>query len=117
MTRFLDFLRRFATICSLGLTVMATHPPVVVADGRTAAMASMTAREGYTIQLAAFSRRSEADVLAASLPGAWVQEVRPDGHPIFRVNYGRFDDRSEAVRAQWSLEDQGYKSFIQQLFS
>lgn len=115
MIRFVDFIRRLTMICSFGLTVMAVHPPVVVASSNGAV--ETTVRAGYTLQVAAFSSRAQADELAAGIVGTWIQEVRQEGRPIFRVNFGRFNERAEAVRAQWSLDDQGYKSFIQQLFS
>jgi hypothetical protein len=33
------------------------------------------------------------------------------------VNYKRFSDRNEALRAQWDLEDLGYKSLVQRLYT
>ena len=72
---------------------------------------------GYTLQIATFADKAKAEHMLEALPEAWIQEIRKEGTLLYRVNYKRFDTRTEAIRAQWDLEDRGYQSFIQQLYS
>jgi len=71
----------------------------------------------FTLQVASFNSSDRARVLQESLPNAWIQEVRQNGRIVYRVNYKRFTKRSEALRAQWDLEDLGHQSLVQRLFS
>ncbi|MBO6575572.1 MAG: SPOR domain-containing protein [Rhodothermales bacterium] len=71
----------------------------------------------YTLQVATYSSRTQAADVLSALPDAWVEEVRKDGSTLYRVNYKRFRDRNAALRAQWDLEDLGYKSFVQRLYT
>jgi hypothetical protein len=73
--------------------------------------------EVYTLQLASFASKAEAAALIQRVPASWVQEIRSEGRVLYRVNYKKFDDRTGAVRAQWDLEDLGFKSFVQRLYS
>lgn len=89
------------------LTLLALPPRHVRAEGD----------EVFTLQLATFSSRSQAAAMTEKVPAAWVQEVRKDGQVLYRVNYKKFADRTGAIRAQWDLEDMGYKSFVQRLYT
>jgi septal ring-binding cell division protein DamX len=71
----------------------------------------------FTLQVATFSSPDRAEALKHSIPDAWIQEVTKEGRLVYRVNYKRFTKRSQALRAQWALEDLGHESFIQRLFS
>jgi len=65
---------------------------------------------GVTLQLGAFSDAGNADRLARRVSGAgevWVEPGQSDQGPIFRVFFGRWEDRSGAVAARSSLADWG----------
>lgn len=65
---------------------------------------------GVTLQLGAFSDAGNADRLARRVSGAgevWVEPGQSDDGPVFRVFFGRWDDRSGAVAARSSLADWG----------
>jgi hypothetical protein len=88
--------------------------------GQSAASVPLTdavERVEFTLQVGTFSSRSLASNMIGLIPDSWVQEIESEGAPVFRVNYKRFGDRNAALRAQWTLEDLGYKSFIQRLYS
>lgn len=74
-------------------------------------------RVEFTIQVATYQSRADASALIAQLPDAWVQEISTEGTKQYRVNFRRFRDRNAALRAQWDLEDLGYKGFIQRLYT
>jgi cell division septation protein DedD len=67
---------------------------------------------GYAIQLAALSKREEADGIARRLTGkgypAYVLSPEAGAPPVFRVRVGKFSDRREAesVRARLQKEEQ-----------
>jgi septal ring-binding cell division protein DamX len=60
---------------------------------------------GFTLQVAAFNTRAEAERFAKDLPKSWIAEATVQGKVYFRVNFGRFASRSLAVAGQWNLED------------
>lgn len=68
------------------------------------------ARQGVTLQLGAFSDAGNADRLARRVSGAgevWVEPGQSDQGTVFRVFFGRWEDRSGAVAARSSLADWG----------
>ncbi|NNE70479.1 MAG: SPOR domain-containing protein [Rhodothermales bacterium] len=71
----------------------------------------------FTLQVATYQSKADASALTARIPDAWVQEISAEGRKMYRVNFRRFQDRNAAVRAQWDLEDLGYKGFIQRLYT
>jgi SPOR domain len=93
---------------------------LVPTGGQSAASVPLTdavERVEFTLQVGTFSSRNLASRMISQIPDSWVQEIESQGAPTFRVNYKRFGDRNAALRAQWTLEDLGYKSFIQRLYS
>lgn len=102
------------------LFVLTLALPVLLPATHAAASVPLTDSVGkgqYTLQVATYADETTANAAIRELPDAWVQEVRQDGRLLYRVNYKRFSDRNAAVRAQWDLEDLGYKSFIQELYT
>lgn len=68
------------------------------------------AARGVTLQLGAFTDAGNADRLARRVSGAgevWVEPGQSDEGPVFRVFFGRWDDRSGALAARSSLADWG----------
>ena len=72
-------------------------------------------RGGYSVQLAAYANRQEAEGLVTRL-GAKGIEARVDGDSApFRVRVGRFALRAEAAQRLNALKAQGYTGFIAEL--
>ena len=72
-------------------------------------------RGGYSVQLAAYTNRQEAEGLVTRL-GAKGIEARVDGDSApFRVRVGRFALRAEAAQRLNALKAQGYTGFIAEL--
>lgn len=68
------------------------------------------AARGVTLQIGAFADAGNADRLARRVSGAgevWVEPGQSDRGPVFRVFFGRWDDRSGAAAARSSLADWG----------
>lgn len=74
-------------------------------------------RGDYTLQVATYQDRAHAERVSSEIPEAWVEEVRIEGRILFRVNYKRFRERTQALAAQWDLEDLGYEGFIQKIYT
>lgn len=71
--------------------------------------------ELFTVQLASYSQRSQADDFASGIRGAFVQSARVDGRTFYRVYFGRYDSRDRAERAMRDLNRQGHDGFVKQL--
>jgi cell division septation protein DedD len=94
----------------------ATPPPAPAAPA-TAASAAEPAGTGFAIQVAALSKRAEADGVASSLTskGYPAYVINPDaGAPaVFRVRVGKFKDRREAESVKTRLEkEEQFKPWI-----
>jgi cell division protein FtsN len=67
------------------------------------------------VQLAAYTKKDEADGLVARLVAKGI-EARVDGDAApFRVRVGRFALRAEAAKRLTELKAQGYDGFIAEL--
>lgn len=71
--------------------------------------------EIFTVQLASYTQKAQADQYAAGIRGAFVQSARVDGRTFYRVYYGRFDSREQAERAMRDLNRRGHEGFVKQL--
>lgn len=83
----------------------------------SAPLADSVGQGEFTLQVATYESKSAAADMTSKIPNAWIQEVSNQGRRMYRVNYKRFTDRNAALRAQWDLEDLGYKSLIQRLYT
>ena len=71
--------------------------------------------ELFTVQLASYNQRSQAEEFASDIRGAFVQSARVDGRTFYRVYFGRYDSRDRAERAMRDLNRQGHDGFVKQL--
>jgi cell division protein FtsN len=78
-------------------------PPVTVPDHAQAKSASETTAGQWTVQVAAFKSRAQAERLQAQLMAAgfdaYVAEKGGEGQAQFRVRVGSFKNREDATRA------------------
>lgn len=72
-------------------------------------------RETFTIQIASFDNREEAEVKAESITGARVEEVLMNKKTFYRVYYGIYYSVNEAKEAENKLETNGIKGFVKQI--
>lgn len=72
-------------------------------------------RESFTVQVASYTSKSQADDLAKEIRGAFVHQARVEGRTYYRVYVGRFENRNDAERAMNDLKRRGYDGFVKQL--
>ncbi|MCC5926583.1 MAG: septal ring lytic transglycosylase RlpA family protein [Bacteroidetes bacterium] len=80
--------------------------------------APVSRRQGpelFTVQLASYNQKAQADEFAAGIRGAFVQSARVDGRTVYRVYYGRYESRDRAERAMRDLNRRGHEGFVKQL--
>jgi rare lipoprotein A len=72
-------------------------------------------QELFTVQLASFTVKSQADQMAAGIREAYVEQARVEGRTYFRVFVGRYQNREEAERRKIELDRQGHNGFVKQV--
>ncbi len=72
-------------------------------------------QEEFTIQLAAYHRRSDAEAYASQIPRTRVATGEVDGRTVYRVYYGRYRSPSDARRDLERLKRDGYEGYIRQV--
>jgi rare lipoprotein A len=71
--------------------------------------------DNFAVQLAAFTNAFDARTKADEIKGAYVQSSENDGKKVYRVLYGKFEDRAAAERALGELRTKGIDGFVRQL--
>lgn len=71
-------------------------------------------QEEFTVQIASYNSRGEAERLAAQVRNARVQRARVGGEPVFRVYVGSFSRKSAAERERRRLKRNGIDGFVKQ---
>lgn len=71
--------------------------------------------EMFTVQLASYTERNQADEYAKRVDGAFVQSALVNGITYYRVFSGRFRDRDDAVRHQRALSRRNIEGFVKQV--
>jgi rare lipoprotein A len=77
--------------------------------------AKASASAAFTVQLASYNTRKQAESKAKSYPDGWVSEARRDGALVYRVCSGRFSAKEDAERHQKSLAARGMMGFVKQI--
>ncbi len=72
-------------------------------------------REEFTIQLAAYHRRSDAEAYSSQIPRTRVATGEVDGRTVYRVYYGRYRSAADARRDLERLKRDGYEGYIRQV--
>jgi rare lipoprotein A len=71
--------------------------------------------ELFTVQVASYSQRAQAETYASGIQDAYVQQVRVNGQTFFRVYVGKYESRSQAERRMERLKSQGIDGFVKQV--
>lgn len=72
-------------------------------------------QELFTVQLASYTVKSQADEFARQIRGAYVHQARVEGTIYYRVYSGRFRDRRDAERHMSDLRRRGLEGFVKQV--
>ena len=86
----------------------------LVEDGDRPVAGDVTNFETFTVQLASFSTRREAEAYAARVSDSRAEQVTFGNTTVYRVYYGIFRSVEEARVAQRRLADQGHSGFVKQ---
>lgn len=70
--------------------------------------------ETFTVQLASFTSKSEAENFISSISDARIETVPVAGETVYRVYYGIYADPEEARDAMQRLRRQGLDGFVKQ---
>lgn len=71
--------------------------------------------ELFTIQIGAYSDRSEAEDQQHKMGHIWIQKAKVDGKMIYRVYYGKFSSRDEAENALRKLHARNIAGFVKEV--
>jgi rare lipoprotein A len=71
--------------------------------------------EEFTVQLASFTVKSQADAMAGDIRGAYVYQSRVDRTTYYRVYYGKYRNRADAEKAMADLRRRGHDGFVKQV--
>ena len=72
-------------------------------------------QEAFTVQLASYTVKSQADDLLKKVRGSYIQQTRVEGTTYFRVYSGKFKNRDEAEKHRRALARNGYEGFVKQV--
>lgn len=88
---------------------------ITILSGLTPVSRAATAREEFTVQVASYNTRREAEADARNIRGARVHEARVDGRSVYRVYVGSFSNRRDAERRMHRLRRDGIRGFVKQV--
>ena len=71
--------------------------------------------EAFTVQLASYTRKSQADELLKKIRGSYIQQARVEGTTYFRVYSGTFKNQNDAEKHRRELARKGYEGFVKQV--
>lgn len=71
--------------------------------------------EQFTIQLASFSSRGDAEAFSREIANSRVFVAQLNNQTVYRIYYGRYSDRAQAARALEQLGQRGLEGFIKQV--
>lgn len=72
-------------------------------------------KEAFTVQLASYTLKSQADDLLKKVRGSYLHQARVDGTTYFRVYSGKFKNRDDAEKHRKQLARNGYDGFVKQV--
>jgi len=75
---------------------------------------NMGSIETFTVQLAAFQTRSEAENFLNQISGARIEAVPVAGNTVYRIYYGTYDRPDDARSVMQRLRRQGFDGFVKQ---
>lgn len=75
---------------------------------------NISSRETFTVQIASFENRRDADERSSQVNGSRVERVNIAGQIVYRVYYGTYQTTDEARRARARLAERGVNGFVKQ---
>lgn len=72
-------------------------------------------KASYTIQIASYTEKSNANQKAAEVPLGWVKSARIKGKTVYRVFAGKFNDTVQAEAHLTKLRRKGINGFVKQV--
>ena len=69
----------------------------------------------YTVQLASFNKRNQAENHANKIRGARVEKIALSDNVVYRVYHGIYTDKSDARKKQRQLKRQGFNGYVKQI--
>ena len=75
---------------------------------------NISSRETFTVQIASFENRRDADARSSQVNGSRVERVNVGGQIVYRVYYGTYQTIEEARIARARLVDRGVNGFVKQ---
>lgn len=113
--RIIDLSRRAARDIGMYEAGIANVRIFLVEEGdRPLTAQNTSSRETFTVQLASYNSRHEAEAYSTRVSGSRVERVNVGGRIVYRVYYGTFDKTDDARRAQRRLASQGFDGFVKQ---
>jgi len=114
--RIIDLSRRAAEEIDMIGSGTAEVRVILLKDGdRKISPLAATSKPTFTVQIASFESRSEADRHAAGIKGARVEEATINGRTYFRVFYGVYQSEQAARSAHRELQQRGVNGFVKQV--
>ncbi len=113
--RIIDLSRRAARDIDMENAGTAEVQIFLVREGdRPLTARNTSSRETFTVQLASYNSRSDAETFSRGISGSRVEAVPVAGVTVYRVYYGSFSRSEEAARALRELESNGIEGFVKQ---
>ena len=113
--RVIDLSRRAAREIDMENTGTANVRIILLEEGdRPVRSGVVTNQETFTIQLASFNTRSEAEAFVRRTEGTRVEEIPLDGRMVYRVYYGTYRTAIDARDDQRRLARKGLDGFVKQ---
>lgn len=114
--RIIDLSRKAAQqIDMIGNGTASVRLKVVREGDRPIDHRNISSTETFTIQLAAFENKSEANVRSKQIDGSRVEKVNVEDKTIFRVYYGTYTHPKEAKADLNELSRKGIDGFVKQV--
>ena len=114
--RIIDLSRRAAEEIDMIGSGTAEVRVILLEDGdRKISTSSTTSKPTFTVQIASFENRSEAERHASGINGSRVEQARINGRTYFRVFYGVYQSEEAARSAHRELQQRGVNGFVKQV--
>jgi len=71
--------------------------------------------ELFTVQIASFANKADAEEKASHFRASWIDEASVNGNKVYRVYLDRFKTRTEAERALREMRKENIQGFVKQV--
>lgn len=114
--RIIDLSRKAASdIDMIGAGTASVRLSLLKEGDRPVTEQNSSSLETFTIQIASFEKKNDAELKAKSITGARVEEVQVNNRVLYRVYYGTYYSLEKAKTAEAELKASGINGFVKQL--